>query len=166
MVLSVTITKKISITFIMLGLTACVSVNPYTQPNGAGTQSAAQVIDKSGQLTENEVLLEPQPTAVPKEVSAVAAAPAVVNNLLIKAKKQQQQDDLNAAMSTVERAIRIAPRYPASYYQLAELKFESNDFSNAKSLAQKSISLGASGSLKRRALELVQMSDNYISQGL
>jgi tetratricopeptide (TPR) repeat protein len=159
MVFSVTVVKKLFITFLVVGLTACVSVDPYPQPS-------VPVIEGSDSSTEEEMAPETQSTTVPKKVNEVATAPAVVNNLLVKAKKQQGQGDLSSAMSTVERAIRIAPRYPASYYQLAELKFDANEFSDAKSLAQKAISLGASGSLKRSALELVIASENYISQGL
>jgi tetratricopeptide (TPR) repeat protein len=166
MVVTVNMIKKLFIIVVVMGLTACVSVDPYTQPSGPGPQSKVPVIDASGKPDEQEVVPTPPTIAKPREVSEVAAAPAVVNNLLAQAKKQQRQGDLNGAMSTVERAIRIAPRYPTSYYQLAVLKFDANEFSNAKSLAQKAISLGANGSLQTSAQELVATSDNYIAQGL
>jgi tetratricopeptide (TPR) repeat protein len=166
MVITVNMRKKLFIIVVVMGLTACVSVDPYTQPSGPGHQSTVPVIDASGKPDEQEIIATPEAIAKPREVSEVAAAPAVVNNLLAKAKKQQRQGDLSGAMSTVERAIRIAPRYPTGYYQLAVLKFDANEFSNAKSLAQKAISLGANGSLKNSAQELVVISDNYIAQGL
>lgn len=166
MVVTVNMIKKLFIVVVVMGLTACVSVDPYTQPSGAVPQSRVPVIDANGKPDEKEAVPAPEATAKPREISEVAAAPAVVNDLLAQAKKQQRQGDLNGAMSTVERAIRIAPRYPTSYYQLAVLKFDANEFSNAKSLAQKAISLGANGSLKGSAEELVAISDNYIAQGL
>lgn len=155
--------NKLAIIIVVTGLTACASIDPYTQPT-LSTPPSAPVLDTNGLASEKEVA--PEQAVKPKEVSDVAAAPAVVNGLLAKAGKQRQQGDLNTAMATVERAIRIAPRYPVSYYRLAELKFDTNNFANAKSLAQKAISLGASDSLKRSAQELVVMSDNYIVQGL
>jgi tetratricopeptide (TPR) repeat protein len=166
MVVTVNMIKKLFIIVDAMGLTACVSVDPYTQPSGPSPHSTVPVIDASGKPDEQEIIPTPAATAKPRDVSEVAAAPEVVNNLLAKAKKQQRQGDLNGAMSTVERAIRIAPRYPTSYYQLAVLKFDANEFSNAKSLAQKAISLGANGSLKNAAQELVAVSDYYIAQGL
>ena len=166
MVVTVNIIKKLFVIVVVMGLTACVSVDPYTQPSGSGSQSAVPVIDVSGKSDEQEVIPTSEAIAKPREISEVAAAPTVVNNLLAKAKKQQRQGDLSGAMSTVERAIRIAPRYPTSYYQLAVLKFDANEFFNAKSLAQKAISLGANGALKSSAQELVVISDNYITQGL
>jgi cytochrome c-type biogenesis protein CcmH/NrfG len=163
MVITMNRVNRLVIIVVVMGLTACVSIDPYTQPSTA-TQPSAPVTEASGQPNEKEVA--PEPTAKPKDISEVAAAPAVVSDLLAKAGKQKRQGDLNGATATVERAIRIAPRYPVSYYRLAELKFDANDFSNAKSLAQKAISLGASGTLKISAQELVVISDNYIAQGL
>jgi tetratricopeptide (TPR) repeat protein len=165
MVFPITPIKKITTVLILAGLTACASIDPYTQPSGAGDESTKPVIDSkdTNQQVDKE-LQAPKlaPAAKPKAINEVATAPAVVKNLLSKANIQQRQGDLNAAMSTVERAIRIAPRYPDSYYQLAELKFEANDFSSAKSLAEKSISLGASGNVKRDAVALVDKSDSYL----
>jgi tetratricopeptide (TPR) repeat protein len=155
--------NKVSVIVVVVALTACASIDPYTPPS-VSTLPSAPVINPSDQPSEKEAASEP--AVKPKQISDVAAAPAVVNDLLAKAGKQKQQGDLNAAMATVERAIRIAPRYPASYYRLAQLKFDANNFANAKSLAQKAISLGANNSLKRRAQELVVRSDNYIVQGL
>jgi len=90
---------------------------------------------------------------------AVVTAPPAVQSLLDKAVSQRRAGEVDAAVATVERAIRLAPRYPGSYYLLADIRFEQGQTAQARSLAQKSLALGADGELKRRVEDLIASCD-------
>ncbi|MFT4837356.1 MAG: tetratricopeptide (TPR) repeat protein [Psychromonas sp.] len=66
-----------------------------------------------------------------------------------------------AAASSLERAIRIAPRFPESYYRLGELRYQEGVYNQAVLLAQKALRLGAAGMLRRQAQDLVSKSGAY-----
>jgi len=85
---------------------------------------------------------------------SVTESPAVTS-LLQRAQSQQQQGNVQTATATLERAIRLSPRYPNSYYQLATLCQQQGQRQQASALAQKSISLGASGQLLSQAQKLL-----------
>jgi len=73
---------------------------------------------------------------------------------------QQQAGNNQQAMATLERAIRIAPRYQEGYYRLAQVHYQQGNYSQALSLAQKAISLGASGQLRQQSLAMIENSRN------
>ncbi|MEH6607503.1 MAG: tetratricopeptide repeat protein [Pseudomonadales bacterium] len=98
-----------------------------------------------------EPVIQPRPAAV----DSVAEAPAAVASLLQRAQQQEQDGDSEAAIASLERAVRIAPRYPESYFRLAELRYQQGSYSQARSLAQKTLSLGAEGWLRGQAQALV-----------
>lgn len=106
---------------------------------------------------------EPAPKVQPKPapVDEVAQAPDAVTALLARAEQQQRNGDSSAAAVSLERAIRIAPRYPESYYLLGKLRFTQGSYNKAQALAQKAISLGAKGWLLRQAQKLVKQSLEY-----
>lgn len=93
-------------------------------------------------------------SSIPEVDDAVTLSP-VVNSLLKQAQAQQSSGNNQAAIHTLERAIRIAPRYPESYYRLAELRYQQGNYQQATSLAQKALSLGASGELRQQSLLLI-----------
>jgi tetratricopeptide (TPR) repeat protein len=96
---------------------------------------------------------QPPPQEVP--VDSAAMAPSAVIYLLKRARQQAQNGDNEAAASSLERALRIAPRFPESYYRLGELRYQTGDYNQAASLAQKALRLGAEGMLRRQAQDLV-----------
>lgn len=85
---------------------------------------------------------------------AVTASP-VVTTLLEQAQEYQEAGNISAAVSALERAIRIAPRYAESYYELGEIRYAEGNNSQAKALGQKAISLGATGWLRAQSLQLI-----------
>lgn len=85
---------------------------------------------------------------------AMTVSPAV-SELLKRAEKQQQSGDLMAATATIERAIRLSPRYPDSYYQLASIHQQQGHAQQASTLAKKAISLGAKGKVLRQSQALL-----------
>ena len=74
--------------------------------------------------------------------SAPSRNPAVTT-LLEKAEVQTSAGQLNQADASLERALRIEPRNPALWQQLARLRFEQGLFSQAENLARKSNSLAS-----------------------
>ncbi|WNC73405.1 hypothetical protein RGQ13_05270 [Thalassotalea psychrophila] len=111
-------------------------------------------------VTEEKTQPIPTVKAKPAPVDDAAQAPAAVITLLDKAEQQQNNGDDLAAIVSLERAIRIAPRYPESYYRLGKLRFSQSRYEQARALAQKAISLGASGWLRWQAEKLVESSSN------
>ena len=103
----------------------------------------------------------PNVKAKPAPVDNVARAPAAVVALIDKAEQQLIKGDDSAAVLSLERAIRIAPRYPESYYRLGKLRFDQSYYDQARALAQKAISLGATGWLRWQAERLVKLSNEH-----
>ena len=101
----------------------------------------------------------PAPVIKEREVDEVVSAPPAVDSLLKKAASQRRAGNETAAAATIERAIRIAPRYPTSYYMLADIRLEQGRTSQARSLANKALALGAEGELKTQAENLIAMCD-------
>lgn len=127
--------KRITWIIASLLLVSCSSIKPeQSQPTGSinSVKPKAPVVD---------------------QVSKVSPA---VQSLLDRALQQQQQGDLNAAIVSLERAIRIAPRYPASYYQLGLIRYQQGQYNLANSLAKKALSLGATDTLRTQALQLAK----------
>jgi tetratricopeptide (TPR) repeat protein len=97
--------------------------------------------------------VQQSPQEVP--VDSAAKAPSAVIYLLTRAEQQVQNGEPEAAASSLERALRIAPRFSESYYRLGELRYQAGAYNQAISLAQKALRLGAEGILRRQAQDLV-----------
>lgn len=124
-------------------LTACGSIpTPSSGDKAAETSSQSKPV-QTGQR-------EPAP------VDAIAQAPAAVLSLMKRAEQQSNSGDHNAAIASLERAIRIAPRYPETYYRLGEQYFSQGRYNQARSLAEKSIILGADWLLRQQAESLIK----------
>ena len=121
---------------------------------------ACSTVPQSG-LDNKPVQPIKQPQAVQQQVQITAVDPVVkgsgvVNSLLDQASQQLENGEQQAAESLLERAIRIAPRFPESYFRLAELRYQQGKYIQARSLAQKALSLGADGTIRSQALALVE----------
>jgi len=106
---------------------------------------------------EPVIIIPEPPVAAPQEVPVdkAARAPSAVVSLFKRADQQAQNGDSKAAASSLERAIRMAPRFPESYYRLGELRYREGAYNQAASLAHKALRLGAEGLLRRQAQDLV-----------
>lgn len=133
--------KKLSLLSAVLFLTACQSI-PTTQQSSEKNQPVKQT---QVQTRQQQVL----------EVDDVNQLSPAVSALITQAQAQKNTGNSVAAMSSLERAIRIAPRHPESYYRLGELHFEQGNLTQARSLAQKAISLGATGKIRKQSLQLI-----------
>lgn len=101
-------------------------------------------------------IVKPKVKSESAPVDDAATAPAAVITLLDRAQQQARNGDELAAVGSLERAIRIAPRYPESYFLLGELRYKQGNYDQARSLAQKVLSLGADWWLRRKAQSLVE----------
>jgi tetratricopeptide (TPR) repeat protein len=133
--------KALTIVTLLGFLTAC-----QTTPTQKSTAKDTNV--------EVEQPLKQQKVEPPKVDSVAVISPAV-QTLLAQAETQLAEENINAAIDSLERAIRIAPRYPESYYRLGLVYFMQGNFKQARSLAQKSISLGANGKIREQAIKMI-----------
>ncbi|MEH6358243.1 MAG: tetratricopeptide repeat protein [Pseudomonadales bacterium] len=69
-----------------------------------------------------------------------------VQGLMKQAARQQQAGDYVGAARTLERAIRISPRYGELYYRLSEVRFGQRNFGQSEQLCRKAISLASGDS--------------------
>lgn len=142
-----TLVKRLSVYCVPFFLVACTTV----------PTSSLEPVPEVKKEVKSEAKVEKKIAPKPKHraVDSVAKAPVAVVTLLKRAEKQQESGNYQAAEASLQRAIRIAPRYPKSYYQLGELRFKQGLYSQAYSLAAKTLSLGADGWLRRKALSLL-----------
>ena len=137
-------------------LTACGTIPTYNS-NGTQVQDTNNTATVAGEQSQPESKIKPKPAAV----DDTAQAPAAVLSLMKRAEKQVSSGDNKAAIVSLERAIRIAPRYPETYYRLGERYFYQGNYKQARSLAEKSIILGADWLLRRQAKSLIERASAY-----
>lgn len=63
--------------------------------------------------------------------------------LLTAARDQESRGDLGGASSSLERAMRIAPREPQVFYRLAQVRLSQGDAAQAEQMAQRGLSYAA-----------------------
>lgn len=63
--------------------------------------------------------------------------------LLTAARDQEGRGDLGGASSSLERAMRIAPREPQVFYRLAQVRLAQGDAAQAEQMAQRGLSYAA-----------------------
>jgi len=150
------ILKRLCLVSLPWLLTACGSIPAY---NSNGT--AVQDSDKPSSVQDgaNKPKQKTKPTPAP--VDDTAQAPAAVLSLMKRAEQQVSNGDNRGAIASLERAIRIAPRYPETYYRLGERYFYQGNYKQARSLAEKSITLGAGWLLRRQAESLIERASAY-----
>ena len=144
--------KKVTLLCLPCFLVACSTIS--TNRGGSENRSVPDIKDITTQ--PKEVQIEPNDAVKAAPVDKAVQANIVVHSLLDRAKQQLKNGDNQGAESSLARAIRIAPRYPESYYRLAELRYSQGKYQQASSLAEKSISLGADEVLSNLANQLLQ----------
>lgn len=146
--------KKITIFCLPCFLLACSAV-----PSSISTP--APVSDASDSSIPQPIV-EPQKPMKIMPVDEVPKANQVVLSLIERANQQQESGNEQAAIASLERAIRIAPRYPESYYLLGNLHYKQGRYALARSLAQKSLSLGADDTLSNLAQSLIERASSAL----
>lgn len=98
-----------------------VDSQPALQQGGSSAPSAPQ----GGSLQQDEQLDGP------------------VLSLLTVSRDQESRGDLGGASSSLERAMRIAPREPQVFYRLAQVRLAQGDAAQAEQMAQRGLSFAA-----------------------
>lgn len=94
------------------------------------------------------------PAEQPQTRSPSAAA---TNALLAQSRTERFAGDLGAAAATLERALAIAPDDALLWVELAEVRFDQGDRSEAQALARKALTLTAVDSaMARRARQIIE----------
>ncbi len=160
-----------------------VEIRPVPPAESGGfPQQATEPTDPFGtdQLTENPQMPETEPPAEqpnPTEVVAPEPAPVpeapkepealvpletfppqspAIGSLVIAANENTQGGNLDSAVSSIERAIRIEPRNATLYYKLALLRLKQSKPRLAEDLARKAALLAVNdNSLKKHSWLLV-----------
>ena len=124
---------------------------PKPQTNGvvvkpleevASPAQAAIALPVPGEATP---LLPAEAAPLPGELDAVGMVPAVAE-LVAKADQASAEGQHEAARANLERALKIAPRDASLWHRLATVSYSEGDWSQAKTLAERSLSLAPAGS--------------------
>jgi Tetratricopeptide repeat len=81
---------------------------------------------------------------------------SAVNTLLAQSDAQRRNGDLDAAIASAERALRISPDDPTVYYQLAALRLRRGDAALAEQLARKGLSYQPDAELRDRLNDVIR----------
>jgi len=148
------------------GVLAGCTTSIYTPIWSESENRAPVVVEDRGAnvpvITSGEEEPQDQGTAVPiitpdqvgRQAEEKPQSSAVVA-LLDQADTMQQQGDLDSAVVQVERALRIEPRNPKAYLQLATLRFQQNKVAQAEQLALKGLGYPVSANLQADLWELI-----------
>lgn len=127
------------------------------------TQEPAEVEERSV-LDEDGVPLPPSTSLTVETLPNGQPASPVVASLVTAADTEQQAGNWEAAASSLERALRIEPRNAKLWSQLAEVRFEQQDWQQAVQMAAKSNTL-LSGNQQLRRRNWFLMVNAYQSMG-
>lgn len=147
------------------GSPAAVPGKPMEQPSAGSTPPAAVPAAVSSP-TDNAT---PLPAAPGEAGSEAAPLPPVSGNravvaLLERARQEAGSGRRESAAASLERALRIEPRNPRLWHELARLRLTQGQYAQAVSLAQKSNSLA----VRERTLQALNwhlIADARIAQG-
>lgn len=97
----------------------------------------------------------PSVPAAPSEPVNASESPAVIA-LLDRAQTQHQGHDLDAAVASLERALRIEPRNPQLWQRMANVRLEQGQWEQASQMAARSNSYaGHYSSLRARNWQII-----------
>ncbi len=137
------------------------ATEPVTRPTPVKEKAApAPSRGAESQSTAREE--QPVPQAQPRTMSMAASTaapsdPAVVA-LLATARKQAAAGELAAAAASLERALRIEPKNPWTWYQLGIVRFRQGRLAQAEQFARKSDALaGANSDIRARSWRLIAL---------
>jgi Tfp pilus assembly protein PilF len=88
----------------------------------------------SGCATVESPAPVPEPEAPPPPASENVAVASLMNN----ARADIEANRLGSAAATLERALRIEPRNPRLWHELAQVRLRQGDYAQAESTAQRS----------------------------
>ena len=146
---------------LVVAITGCANTGGYSNvPVEDASSRPGSVFDQSDYpiqgvpaQSELEETYPSRDTAPEERVPVYNVPPSSPGNnraviaLLDSAEKQRLSGDYMLAAASLERAIRISPRDPELYYQLAQVRYLQHNYHQTEQLCRKAISL-ASGEKK------------------
>lgn len=155
--------KVLTLTVPLIFLTGCIGPNPYITPVESRTvepvappPSGTVVPVQPGTgvsvapVFETPSFRPAQPAPAPQTVTPQTELPPLnqssstaVVALLGEARQAADRGDLSGAESQVERALRISPRDPQVYLQLASLKRQQGEYLQAEQVALRGVAVAA-----------------------
>ena len=157
---------------LILVLAGCASLEDRSVTSAPGRISRLPEISQLPEpsLPRDDSAPETAPSPVP-DVAIARPPPSVlpppsssnrsVSVLLGAAQKQQANGDFDAAVATLERAVRIDSRNALAWHQLANLRYKQKNWEQAAQLALKSNSFaGADKALQARNWRLIAEAKN------
>lgn len=142
-----------------LFLSACIATSSVDVP----TQAPADVEERV--VVDGEVLPLPQDTNIETQaLGRTDSMSAVASRLLASAISNKALGDFDSASGDLERALRIEPRNPLLWSQLADVRYSQKDFSQAVQLAAKSNTLAA-GDIDLQRQNWVLMANAHSANG-
>ncbi len=145
-------------------LSACVVPSPYAPRNSAS--SPTQSIPESG--VQTQAITTPDSAGAAQPLPAPVARPRGLS-AATKALVAQAQTQLNAgndalAAATIERALRIEPDSPLLWIELAKVRQNEGNASQAENLARKALAM-SSGDARVQASAWRIIAESYRARG-
>ncbi len=130
-------TRQFIVVWGMTLLSAC-SLDPVFGPSPANSPRQAYPAQQRG---PKPVTVAPRPESrMPEVAQPQPSSPAVIA-LMQQAANDRRKGNLDLAVSRLERAVRIQPRNPRLWHELAEVRLQQHQPRLAEELAKKSIAL-------------------------
>jgi len=137
-----------------LVVAGCANTGGYSNvPVDEASSRQGSVFEQSDYPVQNQSYPKagypPQDAAAEERAPVYNTPPSSLGNnsaviaLLDSAEKQRQSGDYMRAAAILERAIRISPRDPELYYQLAQVRYLQGNYHQTDQLCRKAISLAA-----------------------
>ena len=129
--------------------------NPYEEPYEENTKSSKRVTKRYHPSAVNEAPSDTNKQSSDNTVVKKPMSPAVLA-LVSEAESSSRSGDLESAVVTIERALRIDPRNPTLTYKLAALRLKQSKPRLAEDLAKKAALLSANDKvLKKKSWLLI-----------
>ena len=112
---------------------------------GCAAQTPAPVVTTTPTPSPTETPVPPSPTVLPPATQESTA----VASLMDSARADTAAGRLSNAAATLERALRIEPRNPRLWSELARVRFQQRDYAQAESTALRSESWAGKDNLLR-----------------
>jgi tetratricopeptide (TPR) repeat protein len=128
-------------TGLALTLVGCGGMSRSDRPAEVQERSTAAPTQSRENAGDEVQIAAYTPPAVPQQQVARAQPSRAVSGLKRRADDERRSGDLDAAVVSLERALRIAPEDPSLWHELAEVRLDQKQYGRAEQLAAKSNAL-------------------------
>ena len=128
--------KKASLSLIVGVFVSACAVDTSIQRGSVQVEEIGQQTDNTPEALNNS--LDDRYVAMLNRNETYIEANSAISDLLARAEQQQSRGQLQAAANTLERALRISPRNPLLWHQLAALRYQQGNLQQALQMAAKS----------------------------